>query len=70
MFQSSKEMDEIYFTFVSRAKFQKNIKILPGIHDSRLILIIDSRCILAPFQTKEQTKFFWLKSKLSGAEDY
>ena len=49
-------MDQIYFPFVSRPNFRKNIKILLGIHDSRLTLIIDSRCIPAPFQTKKQTQ--------------
>ena len=63
-------MDEIYFPFVSRAKFQKNVKILQVINDSRQTSIIDSRCIPAPFQTKEQTQnIFGYKSKLSGAED-
>lgn len=58
------KMDEMYFPFESRAKSQKNIKILQGIHDSRLTLIIDSRCVLASFQTKDQTKtFFWLKKQ-------
>ena len=56
MFQSLNRKDELYFPFVSRAKFQSNVKIRQNVHDSRLILINGSKCIPAPFQTKDKKK--------------